>query len=177
MLLDGGAEMFLKSLEELLREILTKRGLSNMVVALILGIIFINLSLFFHEVGHIVTSFAMGCKARLFELNFFTGSSVVGDCASNKLILIALSGGGLAMIYGLWAFFLEKDGLLRIAGIVSFFYSVIPSWRPAFGGDMIVAVNNGLNPILGWIIYLGAMGLVFMLIGKDITEREKYPFI
>lgn len=158
---------------KIVRDIRDKTTISELMFSLIIGFIFINLSLLIHESSHVIMARILGVEAGINNLLMFTGSSVIGSTTPSQFILIALAGPMGAFLYGLYCYFIEKDSIIRVAGIVSFFYSVIPSLAPYLpNSDMFQAIASGLNPLVGWFIYLVIFAYCFKLILEEITEGK-----
>jgi len=158
---------------KIVRDLREKSTLPKLVFSLIVGYIFVNLSLIIHEGSHVLVARLLGVEAGVNQLLMFTGVSAIGDTTPIQFILIALAGPIGAFLYGLWCYFVEKDSVIRVAGIVSFFYSVIPSLAPFMpNSDMAQAIEHGLNPLLGWLIYLLIFSYCFKLIIDEVTEKK-----
>lgn len=148
--------------------------IDEMAFALIIGFIFVNLSLVIHEICHVIMANLLGVRASLAYLLMYTGATSVGEATPSQMILIALAGPLGALLYGLYMWYLEPDGILRYAGLASFFYSVLPNLAPFLqGSDMYVAIQNGLNPLVGWIIYLFVFAYCTKIILDEIYDRLK----
>ena len=168
----------LRKIREKVELACTERGLGNLLTAFILGTLFTNLSLVIHELGHVLTANLLGCPAGISFLNLYTGASSIGACPDEKMVLVALAGPMFAFLYALYAWFVEgKDSIIRLAGLVSIFYSVLPNLYPAMpGSDAWIAVNQfGLSPVHAWLIWIVTSAIAFYLIAQEITEKE-YPF-
>lgn len=167
----GGLSNFKKALEENL-------NIPELALSILIGLMFMSISTFVHEViGHTATAGLLGCKAYP-KNGVFVG--VTGyECPKGeewKGIIIALAGPLAAFIFGLWAWFYEEDSWIRMLGLLSFYYSVAPNlvpWIPFT--DMHKALELGLNPVIGWSIYLLIQSLIFYWTFQEITERKE-PF-
>jgi len=163
------------NIEEELIKWLKNFNLSDLAIAFVLGILFTNLSLVVHELSHVLTANYFGCKAGINSLNTYTGSSSIDEtCSNDKMILIALAGPLGAFLYGLICWYYGgKNSILRLAGLISFFYSVMPSLYPYIpGSDMYVAISFGLNPGLGTLIWLLISGIIYYLVALEIVDRS-----
>lgn len=164
--------MIYRSIKNLMKE---KLNLPDMIIALIIGFLFMSISTFVHEiVGHTATAGILGCKASS-KYNVFVGMTGY-ECPEGqewKGIIIALAGPIAAFIFGLWAWFYGEDDVIRMLGLLSFYYSVIPNlvpWIPYT--DMSKAIQLGLDPLLGWLIYLTIQSLVFYWTFEEILEKK-----
>jgi len=162
------------TLSDFVRWLKEQLNVNELVFSLIIGIVFVNLSLIIHELSHVIVANLLGVKASIAYLQMFTGATSLGEATPSQMILIALAGPLGALLYGLYMWYLEPDGILRFAGLASFFYSVIPNLAPFIqGSDMYVAIQNGLNPFVGWIIYLFVFAYCTKIVLDEIYDRLK----
>lgn len=162
-----------ENLERWLKE---KLPLSGIALAAVIFLFFTNLSLIVHELSHVFAAKFLGCGASISNLAMFAGASTIKNCADSQLVWVALAGPLGALAYASYLYFSSKDGLLRLAGMISIFYSVLPSLGPMMNGsDMNKAIEFGLNPILGWAIFFGVSGYFTYNFIQEITEEET-PF-
>ena len=163
------------SLEDRVIEFLRRYDLSDLTIAFIVGLLFTNLSLIIHELSHIFVANYLGCPATIESLNIYTGASSVGECTNDKMVIIALAGPIGAFLYGLFCWYHGgKDSILRLAGLISFFYSVMPSLCPFLpGSDVYTAIRFGLNPSLGTILWLSISAIIYYLVALEIVDRIK----
>jgi len=163
------------NIEERIIEWLRSYNLSDLAIAFIVGILFTNLSLIIHESSHIMVARYFKCPAKIRSLNIYTGVSEIGECSNDKMILIALAGPIGAFIYGILCWYYGgKDSIMRLAGLISFFYSVMPSLYPFMSGtDMYNAIEFGLNPGYAVLIWLSISAIIYYLVALEIVDRIK----
>ncbi|HDD44261.1 MAG TPA: hypothetical protein ENG63_05310 [Candidatus Desulfofervidus auxilii] len=160
-------------LTKLVKDLRKRTTIPQLLFSLIVGFIAVNLSLLVHESSHVIVARLLGVEAGISQLMMFTGMSSIGETTPMQFYLIALAGPIGAFLYGLWCYFFEKDSIIRVAGIVSFFYSVLPSLAPFMpGSDMAQIIAKGFNPLLGWIIYLLIFGYCFKLVIQEVIEGK-----
>jgi len=164
------------NIEEWLTRKLKDYEFSDMVIAFILGFLFTNLSLFVHEAGHVIVANLLGCKAGISRLMVYVGASSVEETCSNiNLIFIALAGPFAAFLYGLYCWYAGgKDSILRMAGLISFFYSVLPSLAPFIPtSDMGRAISFGFGEGIANLIWLTVSAIIYYLVALEIKDRVK----
>ena len=163
------------NLEERIIEFLRRYDLSDLAIAFIVGLLFTNLSLVIHELSHVIVARYLGCPASINSLNIYTGYSSVGECSNDKMVVIALAGPIGAFLYGLFCWYYGgKDSILRLAGLISFFYSVMPSLYPFLpGSDMYAAIRFGFSPALGTIVWLSISAIIYYLVALEIVDRVR----
>lgn len=150
-----------------------KAPLSGIALAAFIFLFFTNLSLVVHEVSHTLLARLLGCQASISNLAMFAGATSIKNCADSNLVWVALAGPIGALAYASYLYFSSKDGLLRLAGMISIFYSVLPSLGPMMNGsDMSKAIQYGFNPILGGAMFFGVSGYFTYQFLREITERE-----
>ena len=161
-------------MKEKIREWVKRKGYGDLVLILILAHLFMSISVAIHELGHVLTGYLLGCPGGIIQLRIITGETGISRCPYSKMIIIALGGPLLAFLYGLWLWNAGgKDSILRLAGNISFAYSVIPSIMPFLrGSDMWKAIYVfGLKPWVGWLIYFGISSVCFLLWGLEVVDR------
>lgn len=130
-----------------------------------------------HEMGHKATAEFLGCDAEALS-DVYTGvtgfecPNLTGLELQKASIIIALAGPLLALAYGLIMWFQGKDSILRLFGMIALFYSVFPSLFPLLpNSDMYKAIEWGLNPIIGWAIYIAILGYCGTLLAIEIKDK------
>ena len=142
-----------------IERIFTVRGIANILISAFLLLFAISLGTFIHESGHAIAAAFFSCKYNM-SSNVFTGATAIecpfeGVAYNRALILISLAGPLLAFAVGTILYFMTEHGFTRSAGALIWIISVIPSLSPFLPmADMHVAIQAGLNPIVGWMIFL-----------------------
>jgi hypothetical protein len=142
-----------------------------------LGAFVLIISTGIHELAHSVTGSLLNCPNAIMGINLFNGSTAVGTCSESSMVLMALAGPGIAFLLGMLVWFTtHPDHPAKIWSYVAWFYGTLPNLAPwANGSDMHVAVQNGLNPLLGYAIFGFAMLIIFPLIFKEIEDKQEGP--
>lgn len=140
-------------------------------------IIFASLGVFVHEVlGHFLTAILLGCTAKPSTMILIGATQFqCVNAAAIKNITIALAGPTISFIFGLALWFVDKDSIIRFAGLVVMFYSVIPSLAPFIPqSDMAYALSQGFNPLIGWFIFILLGGIISKEALAEIREKELF---
>ena len=153
---------------------LSEKGFPDFIITTILAIIFFSMSTLIHETGHYIFGWALGCQSAISHLDMITGTTTVMQCAQPSLIVIALAGPLFAFFIGLWLWFSEPNGRPRMLALIMLFLSATLQLYPQYPLDMGKAIEWGLNPILGWLIFIIVLGISFNLIIAEITEYEPW---
>ena len=149
--------------------------LSDMMVAMVLGLMFLLIGVIIHESAHKITALLLGCPAKITSLNFYFGlTNVSNTCPAKAMVLIALAGPMASFIYGLIGWFSGEDSVWRFMSNIIFAYSVLPNIWPAPYTDIAVAVNNGLNPTFAFFcITIPITAIIFYLWAREVVDRQK----
>jgi len=178
----------IEMLDKIIRSLvewLTGRGLGNLAIGFILFWTYLSLSLLIHEVaGHWMTAKLLGCEAAIGELRQIIGFTMVScemfppAVEKSKLVLIALAGPLVSFLAGLWVWLREHpDAPIRLLALLLFFYSTIPSLIPVVPqSDVAQAINWGLHPVHGWLVFIIITSMIGILVGREITEK-RWPYL
>ena len=131
-----------------------------------------------HETFHLVTALLLGCHAGM-DAGLLMGVTSFECVPSSpyKSIVIALAGGIGSALIGMILWWLEKKEVFepgelsgfRLRAIILFLLSSIFQLYPLLhGGDMYQAIQiYGLNPIVGWAIWLLLCGIVANIVVSE----------
>lgn len=162
-----------------LRDIASDRGIPSVLFSMILMLLAIQLTVVAHESGHMLVANLLGCRAGIGEARFYVGWTGF-DCPKewpeerlNKTIqLIALAGPLTAFLVGSYLWFYEENGLTRVMALPFWFYGTLPNLYVIKGTDMSMALQYGLNPLLGLLIYFGISAFISFAVVREVTERR-----
>jgi len=151
------------------------------LVASFLGYLSLQFGVTTHELGfHYLVAKLLGCEASA-STNLITGSTSFENCAISEpiaSILIALAAPIGAFFVGMFLWQMHKDSVLRLIGLFVMIYSAIPSLYPSLiGSDMYFAIQQGFNPIVGWIIFSILLGILTWQLFNEITEKQLLKII
>jgi len=166
----------LRELEEKLDEWLEKEfDISDVARAFILGITFVSLGVIIHESAHKLTAILLGCPASIVNIDMYFGAtSVANSCPSNYMILIALAGPFVSMIYGLLCWYSGENTITRFAGNIFLAFSVLPNLLPWVEyTDMGRAIQYGLNPVVAYMLWALLSAYIFWIWAIEVVDRKK----
>jgi len=143
----------------------------------IFGTLIINLSLIVHEASHFIAARIIGCTAFITELNFFTGSTGVGECTAQGLQIIALAGPVGTWIFALYLYFREgKNSLFRMLAIMAMAFSVLPSTALIIPqSDFSQAVTFGFSLGKAALLSIIIFGYTMFLFAKEMLDEKFKP--
>ena len=150
----------------------SERGFPKFVYVTAISFLFFLISTTIHELGHFISASLLGCEAGIRYVSLFTGSTGLGECHPHVLSIIALSGPLFAFAVGLLIWEYDENSPWRVLALIMFFLSSILQLIPKEPLDMGKAIAWGLNPIVGWIIFLTVFAISFNLLWLEITEEE-----
>ena len=162
------------------KDIFSRRGLPEFFASMVIMLTTIPIATFTHESGHMITATLMGCKATIGEADYFIGWTGI-ECPDEMpesrvrftLMVTALAGPLLAFSIGTYLWFSGEDDLTRALAIPFWWYSTLPNlyiYPPVL--DMAVAVQNGLNPLIGMLIFYGIAGFISYATIREIMEKR-----
>jgi len=151
---------------------LSEKGTPKFIINTILFLIFFAMSTLIHELGHTVVANLLGCPAAIYELHLLTGATGVAECSATSLQYIALAGPLVSFLAGLYLWFTEEDGKIRMLSIILFFLSSIFQLYPSGTLDGGMAIKYGMNPLTVWALWLLIVGVTANLFALEITEQE-----
>ena len=149
---------------------MSERGAPDFLITTIISAVFFFISTGIHEMGHVLVAKFLNCEAGIQYVHMWTGGSGIGECASSSLVLIALAGPLTTFIIGLLLWFSEPDGRERMLALIMFFLSTVMQLYPQYPLDMGKAIQWGLNPSVGWLIYWIIFAICFNLIWLEIKD-------
>jgi len=167
-------------MREFLKDLLTARGLLNVLFCFILFYVTGYISTRIHEFGHWLIAKGYGCEAVIVYSRMVTGGTWV-KCpeyyppseVKRIIIRVALAGPFISLLFGAllyWGF--GRNSILRLMGLIPLLYSYLPNLLMIEGSDMWVAVENGLHPLIALLIIIASIGIVFFALGREVTERR-----
>lgn len=146
-------------------------------LAALFGFLVLNTAI--HETGHIISALMFGCKISGTGAGYLTGItrfSCPFEVKDNPIafIIIALSGPYWIFFVGNLMWHFSKTSIIRLGGLLSFWYSVVPNIYPALAGsDMNAAITQFyFNPVIAWALFIITGGYLAYLTLDAITGEK-----